>query len=270
MINISNILPDSTYEVLEKARSGVYQDTFENRKLGRVGQHYAPKQLQLDRSTQSQFSRNGVWTKERRLLHDNLMKDILEDERATSKKNPVVTLMMGAPASGKGTVAKIINKDNSLLEINPDDFKKKIPEYKQFQEYNFFKAAYRVHNESSYLAKKTISALTEKKSNFLIDKVFSKWNNLEKQIETFKEKGYKINIVMVSCERDEAYRRMKERGERSGRYVEEKYFNKAHNDINPTFERLWKEKPEGVVSIKKYNNNDQSIPPILEKDYNKE
>ena len=38
--------PVDIEEILEKARSGIYKDTPENRKLGRVGQHYGSKKVE--------------------------------------------------------------------------------------------------------------------------------------------------------------------------------------------------------------------------------
>lgn len=168
--------------------------------------------------------------------------------------------MMGAPASGKGTVLRYLKEFGKIKDegvpVDPDEIKtEKIPEYRQYLEYDRKFASSKVHEEGSYLSKVVINKLTGMKSNLLIDRVFSDYNKLVKQIDSLKNSGYKVRVVYVSIDDyKEAYKRMLARGERTGRFVPESYFRGAHEQTPKAFRKLVENLPEGV-SVEKYDNN---------------
>lgn len=110
-----------------------------------------------------------------------------------------------------------------------------------------------VHEESSYLTKKIIDKLIDKKANFTIDKVFSEYDALNRQIQQLVDKGYKVNIVYASLPKEIAYKRMLERGKKEGRYIPESYFNKAHDNIVKTFDKI--KNDSRLNSIRQYSTN---------------
>jgi predicted ABC-type ATPase len=247
---------------LLKSRSGYYKDNPENRKLGRVGMRYGGSTKEesiLSKDTQSRYFKNGEWDKERvKRVHEPIIKEYLD--KAKPQKEPVATLMMGAPASGKGTVLRYLKEFGKIKDegvpVDPDEIKtEKIPEYKKYVEYDKKFASSKVHEEGSYLAKVVINKLTGIKSNLIIDKVFPEYNKLLKQIDVLKNSGYKVRVIYVSIDDyKEAYKRMLARGERTDRFVREDYFRWAHQNVPKAFRKLVENLPEGV-SVEKYDNN---------------
>lgn len=260
-----------------KSRSGYYKDNSQNRKMGGVGMRYGgatKEEVALGKDTQSRFLKDGKWDENRvKSVHEPVIKEYLD--KAKPEKNPTVMLMMGAPASGKGTVLRFLKEKGEVKDsvaVDPDQIKtEKIPEYKDYLEYDRKFAASKVHEEGSYLSKKIIERLTEIKSNLVIDKVFSNYNKLLKQIDYLKNQGYKVKVVYVSIDDyKEAYRRMLARGERTGRFVPEGYFSATHKEVANTFNKLVQNLPKGV-EVEKYDNNvKQGEKPKLVESYGKE
>lgn len=169
--------------------------------------------------------------------------------------------MMGAPGSGKGTIQRYLKKKNLLssnfIQVDPDeiktvDLKKDFDEYGKF---NKISSSGKVHEEGSYLAKEIINKLSEKQSDFLIDKVFSKEGSLKKQIEEVVSKGYKVKIIMAKLPKEIGFKRALERGKKSGRYINKKHASDAYDTIDQTFESIYKNPPKGVVGITQYDTN---------------
>lgn len=259
IFKINRKLNLSSFKEVDK---GIYKDNPLNRKLGRVGQKYGndEEELKLDinSSTEEQYfnKETNSWNKQRTdKVHIPIIKKYTS--KAKSSENPTVTLMMGAPASGKGTVRNSIKDSYDFGDsiIDPDSLKEVDlkSDYDKYKEADINTAAAMVHEESSYLGKRIINKLIDKKANFTIDKVFSDYNSLNKQITALKNKGYKVNIVYAYLPKDVAYDRMINRGKETGRYINEIYFNKAHDDIVNTFSKI--KDDNRVENILQYSTN---------------
>lgn len=257
---------------------GIYKDNYKNRKLERVGQHYGNERektshnnindknqphtsfkIDTSKSTAEQFQyKDGSWDKER---VEKVHKPIIEKyvAKVKSHKHPVVTLMMGAPASGKGSVRKSIQDtyDFGDVVIDPDNIKMidLKDDWDTYSKANSEEAANNLHIESSHLSKEIQEALINKKANFTLDKTFCEYEKIEKTINTFTENGYKVNIIYVSLPKEVAYERMLERGERTGRYIPKDTFNNKHDSIVETFDKIQKEYGGKLNNIYKYDNN---------------
>lgn len=253
---------------------GIYKDNYKNRKLRRVGKHYDNEEknnlnninnekstlkLNTFKTTAEQFQhKDGSWDKER---VEKVHKPIIEKyiSQAKSHEHPVVTLMMGAPASGKGSIRKSIKNTYNFgdITIDPDDIKmvdlKK--DWDAYFKVNPKKAANYIHTESSYLGKEIQKALINKKANFTLDKTFCDYESLKDNINKFTKNGYKINIIYASLPKEVAHKRMLERGKRTGRYIPEGIFNNKHDSIVETFNQLQKEYGGKLNNIYKYDTN---------------
>ena len=261
IIKINKKLNLSSFKEIDK---GIYKNNFLNRKLGRVGQKYGKdkeeEELKFDvnSSTDEQYFNKSTnsWDERRvKSVHIPIIEKYTKGIK--SHENPVVTLMMGAPSSGKGTVRNSIKDEYSFGDstVDPDDIKKVDlkNDYDKYQKEDVNTAASMVHEESSYLTKKIIDKLINKKANFTIDKVFAEYDKLDKQIQQLVDKGYKVNIVYASLSKEVAYKRMLERGKKEGRYIPESYFNKAHDNIVKTFDKI--KNDSRLNSIRQYSTN---------------
>lgn len=257
---------------------GIYKDNYKNRKLERVGQHYGNEReetshnnindknqphtsfkIDTSKSTADQFKdENDNWNKER---VEKVHKPIIEKyvAQVKSHKHPVVTLMMGAPASGKGSVRRSIQDtyDFGDVTIDPDDIKMidLKDDWDTYSKVNSKLAANNLHEESSYLSSEIQKALIDKKANFTLDKTFCKYKKLKHTIDTFIQNGYKVNIVYASVPKEIAHERMLARGKRTGRYIPENIFNDKHDSIIKTFNKLQEEYGGKLNNIYKYDTN---------------
>ncbi len=226
--------------------------------------------LDIDRTTETQYKKDGKWTEDRiKKVHEPIVSSYVQKGYQNPDGQKTVTLMMGAPASGKGHLRKnLVDQEvipSNLVAVDPDDIKTQglAPDYDRYSELSARKAAGFVHEEGSDIAKKVFEAMEERGYDYLQDKVFADYGKLVKEISRLNRIGYKVKIVMASCPVDVAYKRMLARGKATGRYVPAKYFYKAHSDIEATWSKLMQNMPEGVISAQKYNTATQSNQPEL-------
>lgn len=209
---------------------------------------------------------SGEWKAER---VEKVHKPIINSYVARGQKNPnevkTVTLMMGAPATGKGNLRAGLTKRGTIAShvtaIDPDDIKTKAlaPDYDRYSERSARKASEFVHEEGSDIAKSTFLAMEQEGFDYLQDKVFSNYKKLIKEINRLDKAGYKVNIVMASCPVKIAYERMIARGKKTGRYVPTKYFNEVHVEIEDTWAKLKENMPSNVLSAQKYDTRTKDL-----------
>lgn len=220
-------------------------------------------ELNLELSTEEQFCKNGVWEEDRvEKVHKPIIESYLNKVIKTSK-NPVVTLMMGAPASGKGVVVRLLKETEEeyrdLLVVNPDDIKQKSlkEDYEKFQKYDIKIAARQVHEEGSYISKKIVNELDKIGAHYLQDKCFANYDKLVKEINRLGDLGVRVRIMATTSSVEKAYQRMLERGASTGRYVEEEYFYNQHKQIKETLDKLIKNMPKNVILFRQYHNDEE-------------
>lgn len=260
-----NILPDETYEVLEKGRRlpvGTLR-TWGNTTYVKVGEKkWLPQEnLKMRLSTEDRFfdEKSNSWSSERKSLHESIIKK--HTEGAKKSNDPTVILMMGAPGSGKGTIRRYLDKEGltspSLISVDPDEIKTKDlgEDFNKYRQFNTVSASGKVHEEGSYLAKEIISKLSEVKSDFLIDKVFSNEGKLRKQISSLQKKGYKVKLIMASLPKEIGFKRALERGRRTGRYINKESASHSYDVIDSTFAGILNDPPKGLIEITQYDTN---------------
>lgn len=267
MINLENIYPSSMtlVEYLEKGRKpasigeirtwGVrkYQKTAEGWVALKNGYTVDPNFNPLIDTTRRWTNEDGSWKKQRvEKVHKPIIDSYVNDKRVVSKKNPTVYLMMGAPASGKGSVRRSFG--GKYVEVDPDDIKMKglKNDFDRYAKYNRKLAATKVHKEGSYLSEEIINRLAKKKTDFLIDKTYTSWNKLKTIIRKFEKLGYNIEVHLAWCPIKEAEKRRINRFKKTERNVPKKFFNKCHNEVLDTFELL-KKNFSHIKRIRKFN-----------------
>lgn len=265
-----NVEPDSTFDFIQKGKKAEigsvhtwsdgcdYKKTIDGWvKVSEVT--FKDYKLNLKISTEDQFFHNGSWDKNRvEKVHKPIVDEFLQ-KVTTTVKNPVVTLMMGAPASGKGLVVRYLQATEEdykdIPVLNPDHIKTEglSQDYKEYQKYNIKNAAHKVHEEGSHISKQIIRELDKKKVNYIQDKCFDDYDKLMKEINRLSELNIKVKVMMVSLPVEIAYQRMIERGKRTGRFVVKSTFYRKHHKVEKTFKKLIKNIPDNVVLIRQYN-----------------
>jgi len=196
----------------------------------------------LLKDTQKKYKlKNGKYKPARAKKHKKYIDSKLaEGVTAAKGEKPIVWLMGGGGASGKGTVLKKLQKDGVIskkgfVHIDPDDVKLNIDEYKEISKKGDYRAASVVHGESSDVAKALQVAATDKKLNMIIDKTLGKQEKALKLIQDLKDSGYDVRMVGVTIDPSEALVRALTRYYGSGRLVPPKMIIKAHKGFNAAF-----------------------------------
>jgi predicted ABC-type ATPase/predicted GNAT family acetyltransferase len=187
----------------------------------------------------------GEWNPERvKDIHDPYVKMMTHGKVAEAQ--PTATVMMGGTASGKSTFAKpLFEKNHNLVRIEADHAKMNIPEYEEFQKSDPQNAAWRVHEESSRMAKQTMAQAVKNKLSFVYDAT-SAGNGGPELVQRLKDVGYKVHLRLVDVPTDfavkEATRRATESADPAnrGRFVPEEAIREVHQGAADKFLRMTK------------------------------
>ena len=184
---------------------------------------------------------------QRESLHDELVLGALEDA-APGDTSLEVTMTMGAPGSGKSYVLHHLGlcQDNVVI-VDPDEFKKRLVEYKAAVAADDVLAADRVHRESSMLAKRTRDEAIGSQRDLCIDGVLSKRDAALELIGRLQDADYEVTIVAASIPFDVAYDRVLRRGEETGRFVPHEYAKQAHEKIEEHRDEILRAADYGLV-----------------------
>jgi predicted ABC-type ATPase len=191
--------------------------------------------------TNKRYKLNDSYTEERSILHDSIIKKIM-DEGVSAKdgEKPLVVLMGGGGASGKGGVLKMLQESDEIpksgfVHIDPDGIKEVLPEYELILNKKDFRAAMVVHEESSDIANEIIKLSVSGRKNLIVDKTMGNQKKAIQQIEYFKANGYRVELVGVTVDPSEALIRALERYYGSGRLPRVPDMVQAHKGFNAAY-----------------------------------
>lgn len=155
-------------------------------------------------------------------------------------RQPIVYIMGGGAASGKGSVVKLLRKEGKLpaegqvQAIDADEIKLHIPEYKAIQERGDSRAADITHEESSRLARNFEARSLAERRDLIIDRTLGSKDQLKiaRQIKAFKDQDYEVRIIGVSVDTAEAVIRSEARATQNGRFVPISRLISAHKEFS--------------------------------------
>jgi predicted ABC-type ATPase len=194
--------------------------------------------LWLDRSGNTSASphiRNGQWTAERAAIHDDIVRSILDDIPVSD--DPTFTMMGGGSAAGKG---HHINgghvrgiKPGRYAKIDSDEIKRLLPETDRMIAAGDETWAAFTHEESSYLAKRTMRAARERRVDYMLDGTGDgSVGSVMKKIEEARAAGYKTNGAYVTVPYEEALAREAARAAATGRKVPLDILHRTHGGVS--------------------------------------
>jgi len=184
-------------------------------------------------------------------------KQIVDKEISKGSTNLGTTFFLGgAPATGKSsleTSGQVVYPDG-ILKIDPDGIKKELPEYNKMLETKNFKAASKVHEESSKLSKDIIKNAASKKYDAVVDAVGDgSYQSVVDKVQMQRDAGKNVIAHYVTTEVKTSLDRAKERAIKSGRYVPPKYIKEMHKEISTIFPKLAKNNIFNELHL--YDNN---------------
>jgi predicted ABC-type ATPase len=179
-------------------------------------------------------------TPERLEFRRQLIEDVLGDAQAPATGKPVLYLMGGGGASGKGVVLGNLIENGAVprtdvVHLDPDALKKKIPEYDEILHVGDSRAAPVVHEESSALAKTILSEAMDRRVNIIYDVTLGDPRKAIDLINRAHQAGYEVQLFGVSAEAETAVMRNSMRAAETGRYVPIEMQLKAHQGFSRGF-----------------------------------
>jgi predicted ABC-type ATPase len=215
----------------------------------------------------------GNYKPERQALHKKIISSFVDKVRSVpASKKPTAIVMMGGPASGKGTVLKHImgGKEDELVNVNPDDIKESLPEYQAMtgglgkdsgsgKKISAKDAAFLVHKESSDVAGQVLASAVSNRQNLMLDGTGKDLGKFLPQIQKLKDAGYHVTLVMPHITSQDAQQRALNRAEQEGRYVPPEIIDQAHALIPGNFRKVAARTDEFVL----FDNNRPPPRPVL-------
>lgn len=199
---------------------------------------------------------DGNLTPEREKLHASIAESHFEGVKKP-KGQPTYTFMGGGPAAGKGSIKKLPDagylSGADAVELDPDEIKGKLPEYREMIDAGKDKeAAAYVHEESSALSKRISAVATENGYNVSLDGTGDgSVESMRKKIKAARDAGMRVNGVYVTIPVEEAIRRAEARADRTGRHVPIEKIVDIHRKVSQILPQIAAE----FDSVKLYDNS---------------
>lgn len=204
----------------------------------------------------------------REALREEQIQRILAAAKPVEGRKPIAWVMGGGGGSGKGTVLKALiangeipgtGKAPSVLHIDPDDVKERIPEFGKFKEAGDSRGAAMVHAESSLIAGEATTRALALKTDIVLDRTLSRQAEGLAEIQALRDAGYEIRLIGVSLDTAEALRRAEKRAQHSWRYVPPRLLIAAHQG----FAAAWDAYAAAVDSARLFDNNEAAPRQVL-------
>jgi predicted ABC-type ATPase len=176
---------------------------------------------------------------ERQKIHDFIISKHFDSVPVVPRDvKPVAVLMMGGPGSGKSTAKRGMDLSGFVV-VDADDIKDDLPEFQTAIAMNARDAAKIVHSESDYIGRTLRKRAVEERKNLMIDGTGRSAEDYEQQIDALRDEGF--FVAAMFCHLDDvnvALERVRERAERTGRYVPEHVVLGAYRDVPANFDRI--------------------------------
>ena len=157
-------------------------------------------------------------------------------------KNKKAIIVIGAPASGKSTIAEEIARKTRSAIVDSDEIKKSLPEYGDGV------GANATHQESKKLSLILLDQQTNESKNIIIPKVGHKANSFETETKLLRAKGYEIELMYMNVDPKKAIMRMVNRFIITGRLIEMGYIKSIGNKPQLVYNQM-KGKFNGYAEI---------------------
>lgn len=161
--------------------------------------------------------KDGTYGIGREPLHEEILDNIFKnskDAKPEKGQKPKFIMLGGRGGSGKSKFKGMVYNDKNFIVLDADEIKKSIPEYRGYN-------AFEVHEESSHILKEAIKMAQKQGLNVVLDGTMKSHKSSKKQLDSFKDAGYDIEMYYMHLPREISTRRAIDRfmsGDK-GRYV---------------------------------------------------
>lgn len=197
------------------------------------------KKLLEGYDTKQLFLQTGNYSSERRKVHDQIFRELLNDLKPPGSQ-PAVIFLGGGVAAGKTSISKMLvesfkeNKED-VLHIDADKIKTMLPEYKKLIQASPEDMAVKLHYESSDIATDLYGQALKQKLNVILDGTMKDLERYQGYIAQAQEQNYNISAIIVDVSIEEAMRRADIRYEIEKRRVPNEILRSSHQQVPLTF-----------------------------------
>jgi hypothetical protein len=174
---------------------------------------------------------HGCYCLSRQLLQDGLVKEALGLNRGSQLNfqehaHPLIVYTGGAMGAGKGYTMAWMSRNGivsvpNLRHIDPDVFRRRLPEWKYYVKLNQATAGSLTHLESSMIAEIAQAVALQKNMNIWIDGSLSDYDWFVTQLRRIRHlfPQYRIAVVHVAASERVIMQRCENRAQTTGRVV---------------------------------------------------
>jgi predicted ABC-type ATPase len=193
-----------------------------------------------------------VYKRGRAELHDRIRNKFLFGAKPVDDP-PRVMFTAGGPASGKSSIASLIDPPQGAVDLDADKVKAELPEYQEATRKGRTDNAALVHEESSDLVKDLQHHASERGLNAIVDGVGNGGpGKLAGKLDQWNARGYQVDLKVVTLPTDVAVERSRARAARSGRVVPENVIREGHAGVSKNWAAVVS---RDFVDVELYDND---------------
>ncbi len=213
------------------------KEVIDNQKKGELGST-AEKFKDLEFQANRKFNFNG----EEVIGFENAINKYYGN--GASKKDKIVHIMIGNPASGKSLKGNVIAEHFGSKVIDSDDFKLALTGRKNTS------ATSAVHDEGKYLADKTLQIAMGNGDNLVVPIIGKSEDKVMNYVNLFNQNGYTVKLVYAKAPTNKSRMYNIKRSLVTGRLIPDEYFSQdLDSKINFVYDVV-KPKVDGSATIK--------------------
>lgn len=213
------------------------KEVIDNQKKGELGST-AGKFKDLEFQANRKFNFNG----EEVIGFENAINKYYGN--GASKKDKIVHIMIGNPASGKSLKGNVIAEHFGSKVIDSDDFKLALTGRKNTS------ATSAVHDEGKYLADKTLQIAMGNGDNLVVPIIGKSEDKVMNYVNLFNQNGYTVKLVYAKAPTNKSRMYNIKRSLVTGRLIPDEYFSQdLDSKINFVYDVV-KPKVDGSATIK--------------------
>lgn len=158
-------------------------------------------------------------------------------------QTPKLYLIGGQPGAGKSTtISKIEDSmQGNCVVINLDDYRALHPNAREIYEKGALNSDdYSIHTNPFMreVGEKLINKAIENGYNIILERTLSSTNTVSKQLDTFKENGYELNLYVVTCNKNHSESSVEQRYlQQKVKFEKDKEFQEPPRKISKNFQK---------------------------------
>jgi ppGpp synthetase/RelA/SpoT-type nucleotidyltranferase/predicted ABC-type ATPase len=207
-----------------------------------------PKQT-IDKYRMDEPDGTHSYVMSRKPIHDKILEAFMGGKQPVPKdRKKTAFVMMGGPASGKTTLAKLIagKKFGKFINVNPDDVREMLPEYQEAIDFkddsgkqvSAKDASAMTHEEASDIAGEVYNRAIDGNFNLVFDGTGKNVDKHRARVASLKDHGYHVVLLMPHLDLETALVRAGDRAEHRGRTVPEPMMREAYPKMPGNFESV--------------------------------